>query len=55
MKAGKSEAERYRSSKMDAPSKVGKDTLKKVKTKPSAMKGGMNSTKGAMKGTQKSK
>jgi len=51
----KSKAESYRSEKMEKPSKVGKDSLMKVKTKPSKMKGGAESTKGAMKGTQKSK
>lgn len=52
---GKSEAEKYRSSKMDAPSKVGRDTLKKVSGKPTKMKGGAESTRGGMKGTCKSK
>ncbi len=54
-KAGKSAAESYRAAHMDKPSKVGADKLKKVSTKPSKMKGGPESTKGAMKGTQKSK
>ena len=52
---GKSEAEKYRASKMDAPSKVGRDTLKKVSGKPTKMKGGAESTRGGMKGTCKSK
>jgi len=54
-KTGKSEAEKYRASKMEKPTKVGKDTLKKVSLKPSPMKGGPNSTGGAMKGYSKSK
>jgi len=54
-KMSKSEAERYRSSKMEGSTKVGSDRLKKVSEKPSKMKGGAESTGGAMKGRMKSK
>lgn len=51
----KSEAEKYRAEHMEKSTKVGKDSMKKVSEKPSKMKGGKESTKGAMKGYSKSK
>ena len=52
---GKSEAEKYRAEHMEKPSKVGKDSMKKMSEKPSKMKGGRESMKGGMKGYSKSK
>jgi hypothetical protein len=57
MTSGKTEAEKYRESKMGKTKMtgVGKDTMKKVSEKPSKMKGGRESMKGGMKGYSKSK